>query len=110
MPLAITPKSMYRTCTAIAHMHSRREMAYTYRIGLSFQPGFSLGLCLFALSLAQAFAQEPAPAWSPPPKPHCDSFSMQHLPQMRLEEKACYYAAQLFTPSAIFSAAFFGSI
>jgi len=85
-------------------------MAYEYQAGLSPRQGLGIGFWLFMLSLAPAFAQEPAPAWSPPPKPHCDSFSMQHEPQMTFEEKACYYGAQLFTPSAIFGAAFFGSI
>jgi hypothetical protein len=102
---------MYRTRTAIVQMLLRREMANNNRTGCSPWSGFIIGLWLFLLSSASALAQEPAPpVWSPPPKPHCDSFSMQHEPQMTLEEKACYFASQLFTPSAVFGAAFFGSI
>lgn len=48
--------------------------------------------------------------WVPPPKPACDSFSMQSLPVLDMKQKTCYYRSQLFTGSALFGAAFFGGI
>ena len=44
------------------------------------------------------------------PRPKCDSFSMQNLVRLSTLEKTCYYRDQVFTPSAIFGAAFFGAI
>jgi len=48
----------------------------------------------------------------PPPKPGCDSYSMQTLPReaFRLEQRSCYWGSQLFTGSAFFGAALFGAI
>ncbi len=47
-----------------------------------------------------------------PPKPGCDSYSMQTLPKeaFRLKQRACYWGSQLFTGSAIFGASLFGGI
>ena len=47
-----------------------------------------------------------------PPKPGCDSYSMETLPKeaFRFKQRACYWGSQLFTGSAIFGASLFGAI
>jgi len=61
-----------------------------------------------ALSRGQSLAETPTYVEAPTPK--CDSFSMQNRIRLSKLEKTCYYVDQLFTPSAIFGAAFFGAI
>jgi hypothetical protein len=47
-----------------------------------------------------------------PPKPGCDSYSIQTLPReaFGLKQRACYWGSQLFTGSALFGASLFGAI
>jgi hypothetical protein len=47
-----------------------------------------------------------------PPKPGCDSYSMDTLPRqaLTLKQRGCYWGSQLFTGSAVFGAALFGAI
>jgi hypothetical protein len=49
-------------------------------------------------------------AATPPPTPHCDSYSMTTIPQLSFKQKGCYWRAQLFTGSAIFGAGFFSAM
>jgi hypothetical protein len=60
--------------------------------------------------MAGSLLAQDSKSWQPPPPPHCDSFSLQSLPHLDFEQKSCYYRSQLLTGSAIFGAAFFGSI
>jgi hypothetical protein len=45
-----------------------------------------------------------------PPKPACDAYTMDNLPTLGFDRKACYYRDRLLTGSAAFGAAFFGAI
>jgi hypothetical protein len=65
--------------------------------------------CAFLCSVS-VFGQ--SVAVTDPPKPKCDSYSMQTLPRdgFRLEQRVCYWRGELFTGSAVFGAAFFGAI
>jgi hypothetical protein len=69
---------------------------------------------LFLLLAVSVLGQTETPAERavPPPKPGCDSYSMQTLPReaFRLQQRACYWGSQLFTGSALFGAALFGAI
>lgn len=47
-----------------------------------------------------------------PPKPGCDSYSMQTLPKdaFYLKQRACFWGSQLFTVNALLGASLFGAI
>lgn len=70
----------------------------------------AFGTITFLFSITLASAQ--LPTESDPPKPHCDSYSMQTLPRdgFSIHQRICYWGGQLFTGSALFGAGFFGAI
>jgi hypothetical protein len=71
-------------------------------------------LCL-AISIAPRLAGQQqtegvTPRYADAPRPKCDSYTMQNRVRLTALEKTCYYRDQLFAPSAVFGAAFFGGI
>jgi hypothetical protein len=50
------------------------------------------------------------PTYQDAPQPKCDAYTMQNRVRLTALEKTCYYRDQLFSPSAVFGAAFFGAI
>jgi hypothetical protein len=71
---------------------------------------FTLGTIFVLVASRLGYAQ--LPTESDPPKPQCDSYSMQTLPTdgFGFHQRACYWASQLFTGSALIGASFFGAI
>ena len=70
-------------------------------------------VAILVLGYAAICAGQDQPAaerYKPPPPAGCDSFTMQTIPQLGFQRKACYYGDQLLTGSAIFGAAFFAAI
>src|ERR1700722_8483555 len=68
---------------------------------------------LFLLAIAPAAGQtDPDPGAVDPPKPGCDSYSMETLPReaFRVKQRACFWGSQLFTTNAILGAALNGAI
>ncbi len=66
-------------------------------------------LCLFpCVGRAQVTQVLPSPI--PPPKPQCDSYSMQSLPTVTFKQRACFYRDQLLTGTAFSGAAFWGFV
>lgn len=61
-----------------------------------------------AISSGEASPQSPMPIPKPelPPVPHCDSYSMQSLPHLNFEQRACYWRSQLMTGTAVTGAVF----
>jgi hypothetical protein len=76
-----------------------------------FRAAFLTLLLLLAVPMSGQTEKSEEPA-VPPPKPGCDSYSMQTLPReaFRLPQRACYWGSQLFTGSALFGAGLFGAI
>jgi hypothetical protein len=70
----------------------------------------TLGVTLLLLASAPGNGQ--APVLADPPRPGCDSYSLQTLPTdgFGFRQRACYWRDQLFTGSAVFGASFFGAI
>lgn len=71
---------------------------------------FAFTIMLWFGVLARVSAQEITPI--DPPKPGCDSYSMQTLPRdgFGMRQRTCYWRGQLFTGSAFFGASLFGAI
>ena len=77
-------------------------------------------LCIVAARGADGEAQDkmssagsPGGAIPPaflPPTPHCDSYSIQTLPSLDFEQRACIWASKLFTPTAVFGSSFMAMI
>jgi hypothetical protein len=74
-------------------------------------PAAAVALFLLCVSV-RGQPQEPEDKPVPPPKPGCDSYSMQTLPReaFYLKQRACYWGSQLFTFNAIMGASLFGAI
>jgi hypothetical protein len=74
-------------------------------------PASATTTALFLISSISAFGQD-EPKLTDPPKPGCDSYSMQTLPReaFGLKQRTCYWSSQLFTGSALFGASLFGVI
>ncbi len=71
---------------------------------------FFAALPLMAQTEPAAAPPSPLPVPLPrPPAPHCDSYSMQTLPTLNLEQKTCYWASQLVTGNAILGSAIWGA-
>jgi hypothetical protein len=67
-----------------------------------------LGLSFLLLAPAMVFAQDPALPYYE--QPGCDSYSMQTVPSLTLEQRTCYWGDQLFTFSAFGGAALWGTV
>jgi len=82
--------------------------------GMTMENPLSRSLVLFLLGIANASGQTtPEPdKVDTPPKPGCDSYSMQTLPReaFRLKQRACFWGSQLFTTNALLGAALNGAI
>lgn len=70
-------------------------------------------MCALFTSMVVAQNTQPlpdAPVYTPSPKPRCDAYTMQTSKSYDLHQKSCFWTSQMFSPTAIFGAAFFGGI